>query len=280
MASCAQACDDSAFLNANTDYCTGNDLLQPDMRAGLEDDPICPSLVSANAGVPSGEPAVGTEGAMEAGTAEAAPATNEQDTGRSEYPSTEQEKTAADAGVGEDCSQLERLSQRILCENQKNQTSPSCARNMPELESDARLLVTEVRQELAQYGELLDLDLTSVESRELLCAFSLEDLDAHYARATKDPEALRTIQRRADFLQQCRAEWETYLREEAVSNEVSDRLSDQIARDTRKQFEPLQAQLRTLSSSITRLEQASGAIGGLIRFHISVCDPAGTPIEE
>ena len=263
VASCAAACEETAFLQAHAGFCRDNGALSGAGAAKLEDDPVCATLFAE---APAEDAKEETGSPDPAGDASEAPAP---------------ETTAAEGDEGateKDCSAFERPSERIRCETTER---PSCSDNVLSLEADARLLATEVEQELGNYGDLLARDLTSVESRDLLCEFSLEELDKNYLRATQDPAALRTIQRRAGGIQQCRGEWEKYLRNSSkTNNQVSDRIFDNVARDVEAQFEPLKGQLQNLSSSITRLEQAAGTIEGLIRIHIDFCDPDGTPIQN
>lgn len=177
-------------------------------------------------------------------------------------------------GGDEDCMRFESRPEQLRClQNKKGR--PSCSSTAVSLENDAQLLVAEVRQELEQYGDLLTRDLTDVASRDLLCRFSLEDLDQNYQRATNDPGALRTIQRRADTIQDCRQQWEDYLRNRATSSSINDDIIQNTAESTRERFKPLTEQLQNLSTSITTLEQAASTIDGLIIIHMDFCPPEG-----
>jgi hypothetical protein len=257
-ASCIAACEDPAFREGQPAFCQENGHGDAAAMAALRDDPVCATLVPAAART--------DEAGEEAAASNGSPGRDDGDAGQT-----------GESAAAEDCSRFERPSQRILCEAENR---PTCSETARALEAEAASLAEEVRDELAPYEELLARDLTAVESRELLCAFSLEELDNNYLRATRDPEALRAIQRRANAIQACRGEWERYLRESAATSVLSDRVSSNVAEDLEAQFEPLKQQLRNLSRSITRLEQVAGTIEGLIRIHIDFCDPAGTPVEE
>lgn len=257
-ASCSTLCgNDVAFLQQNRSFCapilTGEN--------DPEDDAVCASMLPMPSETGSDQP-FGND-----------PAPPQNSDTSEEQQSIPAARTTED--TGEDCSKFDSRSEQLRCE-QNRKGRPICSITAVALEDDASLLVTEVRQELQQYGELLARDLTDIASRDLLCEFSLEELDANYQRATKDPEALKTIQRRADGIQECRREWEDYLRNRATSPAISDIIVENTAEASRRQFEPLVEQLENLSRSITKLEQAASTIDGLIIIHIDFCAPEGT----
>lgn len=242
VASCAKSCLDGVYLRAHIDFCVDNGLVTGTAPASARDAAECERLFPAAEVQPPANP--------EGGTATPIPPAQP------------------------DCGEFERPSDRIRCERQG--VRPSCSESVVTLEGDAALLVTEVGLELSKYGEILQRDMTDVSSRTLLCEFSLDQLDGYYINATEDPEGLRTIQRRADGIQACQAEWETYVRTNAANDRLSDSLPDDVAREMDAQFAPLREQLQNLSSSITKLEQAAGTIEQLIGIHIDFCPPGGT----
>jgi hypothetical protein len=129
---------------------------------------------------------------------------------------------------------------------------------------------------LASYGDLLTRDLSDVSSRDLLCEFSLEELDDNFARANDEPELLRATQATARNLQSCQNDWEEYVRGRDLGAGVSDELQDQTARDLEEQLEPMQEQFQALNASIDRLQVAAQTIEGLILIHIDFCRPQGS----
>ena len=260
-ATCGELCsEDAAFLSANGPFCSAALSGTPGT-----DDPVCETIplavVTAQQPQPSDAVETVTQASQSAGTGNAT-----------------QEQTASQ-DPDEDCMQYESRPEQLRCQQNKR-GRPTCSTTAVSLEDDAQLLVTEVSQELEQYGDLLTRDLTDVASRDLLCRFSLDDLDQNYQRATKDPAALRSIQRRADSIQQCRQQWEDYLRNRAASSSINDNIIQSTADSTRENFEPLTEQLQNLSSSITTLEQAASTIDGLIIIHMDFCPPEGTQRSE
>jgi hypothetical protein len=256
-AACGSLCgDDASFLRANRSFCTAALANQDEAM----DDAVCADILPGLA-------ASDVETSSDGGSAPASGTSP--DTG--ETPGLT--GTAA-APPAEDCNRFESRSEQLRC-IQNSKGRPTCSATAVALEDDASLLVTEVRQELSQYGELLSRDLTDTASRDLLCEFSRDELDENYNRATQDPEALRTIQRRADSIQDCRRQWEDYLRNRATSPDISDFLVEDTAEASREQFKPLIEQLENLSSSITKLEQAASTIDGLIIIHIDFCPAEG-----
>ena len=254
---CARACaslcgEDATFLQSNRSFCASALSRQGEAR----DDRVCPDIL----------PDLATTNTEPSPEDNQAPATNE---------TASNHEASATASAEEDCGKFESRSEQLRC-IQNSKGRPTCSATAVALEDDASLLVTEVRQELAQYGELLAEDLTDIASRDRLCEFSRDELDANYERATQDPEALRTIQRRADNIQDCRGEWEEYLRKRATSPDISDIIVENTAEASRKQFQPLIEQLENLSSSITKLEQAASTIDGLIIIHNDFCRAEGT----
>lgn len=242
--SCSTLCESNVnFLASHPDFC--NNHLQNDASSSAADHSVCKKLIS------------GSESGSEGTAVETTTPTPIVETKR-------------------DCSQYEKRSEQIRCEREDR---PTCSATAVELEADARLLVTEVRHELEQYGELLTEDLTGLESRQALCKFSLDYLDQSYSRAKTEPDNLRIIQQRSRLIQDCRVEWEDYLRNTAASTENNDNLPNKIAADVKKQFEPLVDQLQNLSASINKLNEAEKTIDGLIGIHIDFCAPGGTPLK-
>lgn len=255
-ATCGALCSkDAAFLSANGPFCST--ALSGNPGA---DDPVCGTIPLAGVTVQPPQTSEDVEIVTQASrSAETGSAMGEQ---------------AASQAPDEDCMQYKSRPEQLRCQQNKR-GRPTCSTTAVSLEDDAQLLVTEVSQELEQYGDLLTRDLTDVASRDLLCRFSLDDLDQNYQRATNDPAALRSIQRRADSIQQCRQQWEDYLRNRATSSSINDNIIQNTADSTRKRFEPLTEQLQNLSSSITTLEQAASTIDGLIIIHMDFCPSEG-----
>lgn len=252
--SCAAYCKEASFLRQNLDFCVDNDLLSGVAPETVSDDPQC------QAGAELGATDESTVQMGEAAGANAA------------------EGISGSGVKANDCSAIKKASERIRCERQG--IRPDCSDSVVQLEDEAELLATQVQQNLLQYGDLLTRDLTDVSSRALLCEFSIDELDEKYLRATEDPAQLRTVQRTAREIQECQGQWEDYVRTRAANSQVSDQLSDDVARQMEAQFAPLKEQLENLSSSITQLNRASGQIEQLIGIHIDFCDPAGTQINS
>ncbi len=247
---CASGCgsfcsEDPAFLQSNPSFCASVLSGQTEAR----DDDVCTTLLPGLAEAPAPPEPVEDEKASEL-------------------------TPGVIRATSEDCARFETRSEQVRC-MQGSRGRPTCSATAVALEADASLLVTEVRQELSQFGDLLSEDLTDIASRDRLCEFSIDELDQSYKRATQDPEALRTIQRRADDIQDCRDQWEEYLRNGATNPDISDVIVDNTAEETRKNFLPLIEQLQNLSSSITKLEQAASTIDGLIIIHIDFCPAEG-----
>lgn len=195
-------------------------------------------------------------------------------------PEVEKSEEAVEANAADttsnQCDQYETYSERRRCE--LTQLTPQCSPTVVELEGRARLLVTQIGQELAQYGGLLERDWTDITNRAALCSFSIAQLDENYQVASENPELLRALQRQATGIQTCQGDWETWLRENA-GTQGSDALIDQVTRDAEAQLGPLKGEIANLGESVQKLESATDTIGEIIDVHIFFCDPEGTPAE-
>lgn len=190
-------------------------------------------------------------------------------------PAVVEEPSPAD-----ECNKLERIRDQILC-RQQSQTSenprPNCSDTPQALEQEAALLSTMVEQELSQYGELLTRDYSDVSNRDLLCEFSMPELEENYVLATDDPESLRVTQENTRELQECRKEWEAYYRNRSQRGDTSDSLTDNLVRDSQETMRPLTERMQELSRSISNLERAGATIENLILLHYDWCPSAGVP---
>ncbi len=132
-----------------------------------------------------------------------------------------------------------------------------------------------VEQELGQYGELLTRDYSDVSNRNLLCEFSMPELEENYVLATDDPETLRVTQENTRELQDCRKEWEAYYRNRSQRGDTSDSLTDNLVRDSQEAMRPLTERMQDLSRSISNLERAGATIENLILLHYDWCPSGG-----
>ncbi|MAC80615.1 MAG: hypothetical protein CML66_21410 [Rhodobacteraceae bacterium] len=171
-----------------------------------------------------------------------------------------------------DCSQLEKLSERRICELAK--VAPSCSPSVSQLIGEAQLLVRVIDDEVSQYGDLLTRDWSDVDNQELLCAFSIDELDRNYDIATENPAKLISLRNQATDIQACQTEWETFVRDNAATT-GSDRLVDQVTRDAEARLDSLKGQIETLTSSVATLENAADVIVGIVDLHIIYCNPDG-----
>lgn len=238
LKSCAQACEDPDFLKEHVGYCLDNGLVgrSPDLPA-LTDAPECAAHFQ-------------TTPATLTGTAE----------------------PEADVSEQTDCSQLEKLSERRMCELAK--VAPACSPSVSQLIGEAQLLVRVIDDEVSQYGDLLTRDWSDVNNQELLCGFTIDELDRNYEIATENPAKLISLRNQATDIQACQTEWETFVRDNASST-GSDRLVDQVTRDAEARLDSLKGQIETLSSSVQTLENAAGIIVGIVDLHIIYCNPDG-----
>ncbi|MGR3804777.1 MAG: hypothetical protein ACU0AY_14965 [Marinibacterium profundimaris] len=238
LKSCAVACEDPGFLQENVGYCLDNALVgrTPDM-APLTDAPHC---------------------AAHFDTAAAEPDAAESD--------------AADIPEETDCSTLDRLSERRKCELAK--VAPACSSTVSQLVGEAQLLVRVIDDEVSQYGDLLTRDWTDVTNQELLCSFTIDELDENYVIATENPAKLLSMKSRATDIQACQTEWEVFVRDNAATT-GSDRLVDQVTRDAEDRLDALQGQIETISTSVATLENAAEIIVGIVDLHIIYCNPDG-----
>lgn len=238
---CAPACSNAEFLSKNTTYCLSNNLIGGTVQPKA-DESICAGvfakLVSQDNEAPSANP---------------------EDDGAS--------------GAGDDCDTLSRLSERRKCKLAK--VTPKCSPTVRDLEGRAQLLVTEIGNELKQYGDLLQRDWTDVDNRDLLCQFSLDQLDENHQLASENPELLRVLERQANDIQVCQADWETWVRENAGTRS-SDVLIDQVTRDAEEQLGPLKTEIEGLSKSVSQLDSAAQTIVEIVDVHILFCDPEGS----
>lgn len=235
---CESACGDPGFLSANIQWCEASN-----RRTTAADAPECPTLIARFVGAAATAPPPG-----DATTSVLSPENN--------------------------CEKLPKLSERRACALAK--TTPSCSRSVTELEGRARLLVTEISQQLDQYGELLERDWSDVSNRALLCAFSRDDLDLYYEGATSNPQILKALQSKASGIQSCQVEWEKWVRNRPVVPGQADSLLDEVARDAEQQLGPLKAQIEGLSASVAKLQAAATTIVGIMDVHLIFCDPAGS----
>jgi hypothetical protein len=238
---CAPACNVADFLGSNTTYCLDNALIGA-ASSPTPDDASCSALFAVF----------------------------------SDEDPVEEVVIAESELTDDECAGLGTRSAQRRCELAK--IAPACSPTVVELEGRARLLVSEIGIELDQYGDLLESDWTDVNNRDLLCGFSLEQLDQNYEVATENPEMLRALQRQANDLQSCQTNWEVWMRENAGTRS-SDTLIDQVMRDAETQLGPLKDRITGLGQSVLKLESASGTIGEIIDVHIFLCDPEGTPEE-
>ncbi|MBL3560413.1 hypothetical protein JMM65_06470 [Rhodovulum sulfidophilum] len=242
-AACARLCDDDRdFLLGNVSWCA--EFTSP--AATLENAAICARLLPEDYLSDQTSPAIEERGSVPV--------------------------------EGDPCAGLERRSEQIRCRAEQEAGRPTCSANVPELEDRAGVLTQSVRTELASYGDLLEEDLSDVSSRDLLCDFSLEELDQNYQRAAEEPDHLRATQLTAREFQDCQNEWQAYVRDRQIPN-VSDRLQDDTAKDLEAQLEPLEEQLVRLNESIEILNAAAETIDGLILIHIDFCRPEGRTVQ-
>lgn len=239
--SCANACNDASFLKDNTSYCLENGLI------GVQISPKPDAARCIGIFQPEAEE---TQELIDA--------------------------NAATSNPGQ-CDQLKTRSEQRRCE--LTQLTPQCSPTVVELEGRARLLVTEISLEVAQYGELLKRDWTDIDNRDALCRFSISELDENYQVASDNPALLRALQRQGTGIQSCQSEWEKWLRDNAGTR-GSDSFIDRIARESEAQLGPLKEQIERLGSSVKQLESATDTIGEIIDVHIFFCDPEGTPTEQ
>jgi len=183
------------------------------------------------------------------------------------------------AGGDVDCSTLTVLSERLLCEQRAEELLPRCAPSVADLAERAGVLITEIQSRLADYGDLLVRDFKDVRNHDALCAYSRADLDESYQIATSNPEVLATLQTNATDIQDCRAEWETFVRSTAGTS-APDSLVDRVARESQDRLGPLQDQLQHLSQSIEKLRNAAAEIEEIAKIHLVFCDPNGTPTQQ
>ena len=235
--SCAPACGEAGFLSEHTNYCLENGLI------GLN---ITPQPDSAEC--------VGFF--------------------KLKAPETDESGTSdADQAPSDECAKFGTYSERRRCELTK--LTPECSSTVVELESRARLLVTQIGSELGQYSELLERDWTDITNRDSLCSFSIAQLDDNYQIASENPELLRALQRQATDIQSCQTDWESWSRNNAGTR-GSDRLIDKLTREVEAQLGPLKERIARLGESVQKLESATDTIGEIIDVHIFFCDSEGS----
>ena len=240
LASCAAACEDAGFLKENVGYCLDNGMIgrTADMPP-LTDAPQCAGHFDTAA-----------------------------------IPSDGAETPPVPAPVeGTDCETLDRLSDRRRCELAK--VAPACSPSVSQLVGEAQLLVRVIDDEVSQYGDLLTRDWTDVTNQELLCGFTIDELDQNYVVATENPAKLLSLKGQATDIQACQTQWEVFVRDNAATT-GSDRLVDQVTRDADARLDALKGQIETISTSVDTLENAAEIIVGIVDLHIIYCNSDGT----
>lgn len=157
--------------------------------------------------------------------------------------------------------------------------TPECSPKVSLLRGRADLLVTEIQNEVAQYGDLLERDWTNVSNGELLCQFTRDELRDYYQIASENPELLNGLQRQASGIQSCGVEWEEWMRSSDIRNtpNISSELIDQLTREAERNLVPLRSQIENLRVSTETLENAEDSILAIVRLHILSCD---APVEN
>ena len=237
QATCAPACADLGFLGSNIGFCSQYGLNGGQAGAvvpGTIDDATC-SLARISAAEPG-------------------------------------ETVSADDAVAthEECLALPSLMQQEAC--RLNAEAPRCEpRGFPRLQGRADILIEQINGELAQYGDLLDFDWTSIADTEALCAFTSEELDASYAAAVEDPDRLDSLLGRARDIQDCAGEWDTYVRNNAdpILNDI---LVDTAANAAAEQLSSVRETIQNLRASADALRGAADQIRGTARAYLRFCD--------
>lgn len=152
--------------------------------------------------------------------------------------------------------------------------TPQCSPTVSSLRGRAELLVTEIQNELAQYGELLERDWSNVSNGDLLCQFTRDDLRDYYQISSENPGLLNGLQRQASGIQFCGVEWEEWMRSSDIRKtpNISSELIDQLSREAERDLVPLRSQIKNLRVSTETLENAEDSIIAIVQLHILSCD--------
>lgn len=172
--------------------------------------------------------------------------------------------------VQEDCLALPTLLQQEAC--LLRAVAPPCEpRGFPRLQARADVLIGQIDGELAQYGDLLDFDWTTIEDTEALCAFTIEELDANYAVAVEDPDRLEALLGRAREIQDCASDWNTFVRKNADPI-LNDGLVDNAATAAANQLSSVRETIQNLRASADALRGAADQIRSTARAYLRFCD--------
>lgn len=256
LATCAVGCTDAEFIGAHVNYCVDNNFFDPGARASAKDNANCATIFGAATGGGT-ETTVVVTNPITPTTTEGTAVTTEGTT-----PAVEEK----------DCSAITPISARRRCE--LNKFAPVCAPTFVELEQRASLLITDIKDEVGTYGDLLTRDYSIVAERDALCEFKLSQLDESYAIANENPIVLRSLQRQAQEIQACQTDWEVFVRGYEPSG-GSDQLIDNVVRAAEQGLDPLKNEIAELSTSINKLENAKQTIVGIIDLHIFYCKEDG-----
>ena len=249
---CAPACSSTDFIDNNFDFCNSTGMLGGESSA-QPDDPSCAAKFTATPPlVADPEPVPSSSGELD-------------DTGENEVGTPPQSTSP----INSECDALESQYAKRKCQLAK--VTPSCAPTVTALEGQSGLLVTQIEMELLSYGELLGRDWKDVKNRSLLCGFSEVDLEKSYDLASQNPDTLRALQRQASDVQACLKEWDGWVSGN-TGKKVNTGLFVQLLADAGEKLGPLKIKIEALSSSITKLQNASQTISEIIDMHIIFCD--------
>jgi hypothetical protein len=160
-----------------------------------------------------------------------------------------------------DCSELPVLDRKI-CEA----GFPSCAGRVPTLKKNAELLASEMRRELAKYGDILASDFKA-KSPEDLCKFRIEDLRRFYEQASGQPGNLLSFSERAREMQACVKQVEAWFDRSSKGADLRGAILDSMKSDV----DNLQAVIRDTNLNVKRIGEVAPILENLIVMHTFTC---------
>ena len=164
-------------------------------------------------------------------------------------------------GTVTDCSALPVLDRKI-CEA----GFPSCAGSVPALKKSAEILASEMRSELAKYGDILTSDFRA-KSTEDLCKFRIEDLRRFYEQASDQPGKLLSFADRARKMQACVKQVETWFNGSTKGADLRGAILESIKGDV----DNLQGVIRDTNLNVKRIGNNVPVLENLIVMHTITC---------
>nr|VFJ90488.1 MAG: hypothetical protein BECKH772A_GA0070896_100226 [Candidatus Kentron sp. H]VFJ91677.1 MAG: hypothetical protein BECKH772B_GA0070898_100206 [Candidatus Kentron sp. H]VFJ98281.1 MAG: hypothetical protein BECKH772C_GA0070978_100206 [Candidatus Kentron sp. H] len=174
------------------------------------------------------------------------------------------------------CAHVTGLFPKIKCQQEVADDIasqfPKCTPNVPTLIDDAGKLTESIKATLQKFDKILALDL-NVQTGEVLCGYSRDDLSRYYEQATQEGQVFVSLQSKAKQIEGCAGEIEEWLKKASTStiDQTTDILHDNLIRTTSAHLEKLDPLRVTLIQSVEKLKAAGPQILALGTLHVRFC---------